>query len=174
MKKKLALILATCLCVGSLVACGGTKDKKVDSNDVKDAGSTVGAGGYTYEVSGVTIEIDTDFSEVSDSLPEVTPFEAPSCAFGDMDKVWTYSGYVIDTYQTKGVDYVAGVTLKDDTVSTKEGVAIGDSSDKVTKVYGKATSSDKSQMVYEKDNMKLIFLLKDGTVSQIQYSTMKF
>lgn len=47
-------------------------------------------------------------------------FEAESCAFEGLDKIYTYSGFELHTYEMKGTDYVASVMFLDDSVSTKK------------------------------------------------------
>ncbi len=174
MKKKLALILVACFCIGALTACGGSTQKKV-SNNASSASSQT-SNGYAFKTAdGTAIVIDAEFEQFKSALgQEDSCFEAASCAFGDLDKIWTYKGFEVDTYQQDKVDYVSKVILKDDTVSTPEKVSVGASSADVKAAYGDPSSSDSSQMVYEKDQMKLIFLLKDDAVTQIQYTTVKF
>ena len=98
-------------------------------------------------------------------------YEAESCAFGDLDKVWTYNGFTIYTYQTEDVDYIYDVVLSSDALSTPEGVSIGDSVDDVKEAYGDPEEEDDKQLVYRKGDMRLIFLLSDGSVSSIDYQS---
>lgn len=166
--------------VFGLAACG-SKEITNDGNGA-DAGQAAagasvsapasGAGGYIFETNGVKVEIDSKMADIEAALGEPKSyFEAASCAFGDMDKVYTYSGFRIDTYQIDGQDYVSDVIFMDDTVSTPEGVSIGDSADKVKEVYGTPTAEDDKRLVYENGSMKLVFLLDNGTVNTIEYLT---
>lgn len=179
MKKKLAIVLVACACIGLLSACGGSTEKKVSdgssSSSNTSSESSTTSNGYAFEAGGAKLVIDSEFEQYKSALGEETScYEAPSCAFGDLDKIWTYSGFEVNTYQVDGVDYISTVVLKDDTVSTPEGVSIGDSADDVIAKYGEASTQDASQIVYEKDSMKLIFMLSSDAVSQIQYKTTKF
>ena len=61
------------------------------------------------------------------------------------------------------VIYYAGPT------PTPEGLAIGDDAKKVTDLYGNATESSDTLMVYEKDDMKLRVIIKDDSVQAIEY-----
>ena len=47
-------------------------------------------------------------------------FEAPSCAFEGMDKIYSYSGFEFTTYTKDNVDYIASIVFLDDTVTTRE------------------------------------------------------
>ncbi len=185
MKKLIvSMFLAASLMV---VGCGGSSEKVI-SGDVHnitedtvdttedttaqttEEDSASAEEGYVFENSGVSIVIDADAADYIAALGEpLSYYEAPSCAFGDLDKIYTFSGFELDTYSLEGVDYVSAVILKDDSVATPEGLCIGDASDKVVEVYGEATSSDENSMTYVKDHMKLCIMIEDGTVANIQY-----
>ncbi len=164
--KKIIVLAVAVVAALALCACGGEKKA--------DGGNTGGAGGYLFESNGTKVEIDSEFSKVEEALGEpLSYFESESCAIGDMDKVYTYSGFRIDTYQFDGIDYVSDVIFTDDTISTPEGAAIGDSVDNVKEIYGEPTSQDDLRMVYESGNMKLVFLLDGTTVNTVEYLTKK-
>ena len=171
----LTMMLAMVLC-----ACGGSS-KKIEgevntSNEQTQETETTTeesaeAKGYTYIYNDVVVEIDADAALVVEQLGEpLSYFEAPSCAFEGIDKIYTYSSFEIETYPMEGKDFVSMVTFKDDSITTPEGVAIGDSVDKVKEVYGEC-AEDGGMMVYEKDDMKLCFIVKDGAVVSVEYKS---
>ncbi len=169
MKRKFALVLAITLCLAaSVTACGKSRERKEVNNS---SGSQTAESGYTFAVSGVNIGIGEDFAQYKDSLGEASMSESTSCANAGMDRRFSYKGYIVMTNCEAGsdVDYVTHIELKDDTVSTPEGIAIGDDASKVAEKYGEATESDDKKMIYVKGGMRLIFLLTDGKVSSIQY-----
>ncbi|MBQ7677922.1 MAG: hypothetical protein IJT32_06785, partial [Lachnospiraceae bacterium] len=112
MKKKIFAMLLAVMTL-TLAACGPADKGGSDAGgkaDTKTESSTEskGAGGYTFEASGVTVEVDAPFADIESALGEpVDFFESESCAFGDLDKVYTYKGFRIDTYQLDGTDYVS-------------------------------------------------------------------
>ncbi|MBQ9633327.1 MAG: hypothetical protein IJV04_10535 [Lachnospiraceae bacterium] len=171
MKKRFAAMM---LAMGlALTACGG--GAKTDGGAASgDAATEVGkdAGGYTFEVDGNKVSIGVEAEPVLDELGEpLSYYEAESCAFGDLDKVWTYNGYTIYTYQVKEVDYIYDIVISSDAVSTPEGVSIGDAVDDVKEAYGDPEKEDDGQLVYRKGEMRLIFLVSDGKVSSIDYQS---
>lgn len=181
MKKKLFALMLAVMTI-SIAACGPKEKDTAGSDGGTDAAATEsssaaaqkGAGGYTFDASGVTVEVDAPFADIESDLGEpVDFFESESCAFGDLDKVYTYSGFRIDTYQLEGTDYVSDVVFMDDTISTPEGVAIGDSVDKMKEAYGEPTEEDASQAIYEKGDMKLVFILDGDTIKTIEYLSKK-
>ena len=58
--------------------------------------------------------------------------------------------------------------LKDDSVTTAEGICIGDSLEKVLEAYGEG-DQENGMVVYEKDGMKLCFILQDDGIVSIEY-----
>ena len=82
-------------------------------------------------------------------------------------KEYTYNGFVLKTYPLNDVDYVASITLQDDTVATPEGIAIGSELADVTAAYGDSSSDTKCE--YVKGDSQLLILLENGVVTSIQY-----
>lgn len=189
MKKK--IILAALLIAAALCGCADSAKTIEGSVSVKesagDAGKEAGEGtqtavspgteaeetqyrGYAFLYNGVTIEMDAEASRIVDQLGEPAAyFEAPSCAFEGIDKVYTYNSFELDTYPTDGQDYVSSVVFKDDTIATMEGVSIGDSADKMEEVYGTGWSDDNGMKVYGKDDMKLCFIFQGDKIVSIEY-----
>lgn len=170
--RKRILAIAMLASVLMLSACGETEkviEKKLAA-DKQEASVSHKEKGYMFECSNVKISVDMEAKPYIDKLGEpVSYFEAKSCAFEDMDKIYTYNGYEISTYTTGGVDYVLSVVLLDDTVKTPEGVAIGNDIAKIKEVYGNPTTEADNLLTYEKEEMSLRFILKDGKINSIEY-----
>ena len=125
--------------------------------------------GYVFMASGVTVEVDADMAPVLQALGEpASYFEAASCAFEGLDKIYTYNGFEIDTYPLQDQDLVSAIILKDDSVTTAEGICIGDSLEKLQETYGDG-AQENGMLVYEKDGMKLCFILQDDNIISIEY-----
>lgn len=130
---------------------------------------TAAAKGYVFVAGGVTVEVDADMAPILQALGEPSSyFEAASCAFEGLDKIYTYSSFEIDTYPAKDRDLVSAVVLKDDSVTTAEGICIGDSLEKLQETYGDGIQ-ESGMVVYEKDGMKLCFILQDDSIISIEY-----
>lgn len=187
--RKLVLVLTCCMLAG-LTACGGNEETKetgtptptavVSEEDTKNnaqedanASQTVKANGYVFTYDGTEVSVDADASVYVAKFGEPSSYyETPSCAFDDLDKFYTYQGFELDTYYSNGSDLVLSVVLLDDTVSTTEGICIGDAQKKVAKVYGEASEQTDNSVSYQKDNMKLVFIFKDGVVAAIEYKSL--
>jgi len=128
--------------------------------------------GYTFTHSGVTIAIDALFAPILVTLGEPRSyFEAPSCAFEGLDKIYTYIGFEIDTYPQGDNDFVSAIVLRDDTVSTEEGLRIGGARSEMEATYGPPRLMDNGQLVYDKDGMRLCFILENDIIISIEYQT---
>ena len=125
---------------------------------------------YTFKAGALEIAIDAEADPILSSLGEPKSYdESPSCAYEDLDKVYTYAGFEIKTYTLKKVEYIASIRLLDDSCQTQKGITIGSEKDAVTKAYGTPASQTDSALIYEAEGMKLQILLRNGLVSDIQY-----
>ncbi len=174
MRKSIILFLSMIMLVGA-AGCGGETKVITGSSAAKGSSAATAAGGeYVFKAKDVEIHINSEAKAVLDKLGKpLSTFESPSCAFGDLDVYNTYAGFEVNTFQEKKVDYVKEVILKDDSVSTPEGVSIGEAADKVEKTYGAPTEKSETKLEYAKEKMKLIFVLKSGKVDEIQYVTVR-
>ena len=181
--RKLFLVASFCMLLG-LTACGS--DEKVISQDSQNVTQSPKeengqsskeeankANGYVFTYNDIKIQIDADAQSYVEQLGEpASYYESPSCAFDNLDKFYTYHGFEIDTYYSNEKDLVLGVVLLDDTVSTTEGVCIGDAKDKVSSVYGQPTEETDNSTTYKKDNMKLVFIFQDDVIAAIEYKSL--
>lgn len=157
-----------------LSSCGGEANGEVSVDNQAGAvqESDLPAETYTYVQNGVTIAVNAEMAPVTEQLGEPTDyFESESCAFQGMDKVYTYGSVVISTYPEDDTDYILSIELKDDTVSTPEGISIGDAKDKVVSVYGEPSLETDSALSYQKGDCTLAFILDGNVVDGITYTS---
>ncbi len=146
-------------------ATGKQEDIQNDTAQVSDSTK-----GYAFIYNGVSVTMDADAAPIIEKLGEpASYFEAASCAFEGLDKMYTYSGFEIDTYPVGDKDYVSSVILKDDSVSTAEGICIGDSLEKLQQTYDGEGEENSGMRVYEKDGMKLCFIMQGQDIIAIEY-----
>lgn len=126
--------------------------------------------GYVFTFGGTTVEMDAEAAAVIEKLGEpLSYFEAPSCAFEGLDKIYTYNGFEIDTYPVGDVDYISSVIFKDDSVMTTEGICIGDTMEKLEQAYGSDSTREDGVVVYGRDEMKLCFILQEDEIISVEY-----
>lgn len=146
-------------------------------NGGADAGQSTGGqssneAGYAFSFNGTTVKTDADVAPILDALgSDYSYYEAASCAFEGLDKMYTYSSFEIDTYPSGDKDCVSAIILKDDSVSTEEGVSIGDSREKLEQIYGNG-SEECNIIKYEKGGMQLLFIIQDDVITSIEYRSM--
>lgn len=176
-----AVVLAGCV----LTACGNEEkvitgevanittestETAAESTENTEQETETAKAGYVFEAKGTEVVIDAKAQEILESLGEANSvYESPSCAFGDLDRIYTYDGFEIDTYTLDDVEYISAVCLRDDTVTTTEGAGIGNTVEEVQEIYGQPDTAEDTILTYAKEQMKLCFLLQDGKVVSVEY-----
>lgn len=128
--------------------------------------------GYVFESGSVQIKVDMDMAPIAEQLGEPSGYyEEPSCAAQGIAKIYTYSGFEIETYPDGERDLIACVVLKDDSVATPEGVDLSMTKEQIISVYGSDCEETETSLVYEKDGTKLCFILDGEEISSIEYDS---
>ncbi len=163
--KKIGLILVLLLV---LTGCGGepTPGDGVASGEVDGTAQ----GGYVFEVDGITIAMHDKVAPILQGLGDAMEyFEAESCAFQGMERVYTYSGFELHTYEMDGIDYVAAIVFLDDSVTTKEGLYLFAKLEDVLAAYGDDYTKVNDMYSYNLGRCQLSFLIEDDEVIFIEY-----
>ena len=149
------------------------ESKAVEAEMVKAAESTaapVTHSGFVFVVNGVEIGMNEEAAPIVEKLGKAANyFESPSCAFQGIDKTYTYSNFELYTYPKNKVDYVSSIYILDGSVSTKEGIHIGSTTEEMTAAYGNDYKEELGAYTYTKDKSTLTFIIDNGTVSSIEY-----
>ena len=159
MKKIICFVIV--LSALMLAACGGGSES---------AGNAEGSK-YVFKTGNVTVAMNADAENVIANLGEPKSyFESESCAFKGLDKQYTYSSFIIDTYPKDEKDYVNAVTILDDTIATPEGIRIGATVSQVDTAYGSDfTVLGEEGRSYKDGDAEIQFLVTNGLVSSIKY-----
>lgn len=184
--KKLGALLIAAVMAFSMAACSSESEETTAAAGGESAAETTAAaqdGGeakteaqgsnLVFEAAGKKISIGMDTSEFLDALGDPDSyFEAESCAFQGLDKVYTYKDYVIRTYPDGDIDRVSAIELRDDIATTSEGAYIGMTEDEIKSLYGSYTieGDSSSSMTIKDGNTKLSFIFEDGSVNSITYT----
>ena len=172
MKKKVFAIALALTALLAFTACGDGDEKVIDNKTGSTTGSDseTSTDGFVFEINGVSLPIGAEADDLIEALGEAkSVYEVPSCAFGDLDVIYTYAGFDVETYQEDSVNYISSISLTDDSVSTPEGLSLGDSYDKIAELYGEPTSDDGATVLYRFTDMKLMILVEDDAITSIQY-----
>ncbi|MGF7145665.1 putative small lipoprotein YifL [Anaerotaenia torta] len=175
--KKLLILIAVALLLTGCGAKGTEGTKDADKPAVNNPGTEAPANpdnsqeGFSFENGGVTVPMNVDAAPVVKSLGEpVEYFEAASCAFQGLDKIYYYNGFEVGTYPNGDKDYVSYVNLLDDSVATDKGIYLGSTKEDVIAAYGEDFTAEGSSMVYRLGETKLTFILEDDAVASITYA----
>ncbi len=172
MKKKGLVLLVVMTMAFAVTACGGDDSASNNTTDNQSETDVQTDDGYVFTASGTKIAMNVPAADILTALGDPQDkYEAESCAFQGMDRTYTYPGYTLDTYENDGVETTLYVTFTDDTVSTTEGLAIGESIDKAKELYGEDGTDNGSSVIYTKaDSTLTIFYDADGVINEIQYA----
>lgn len=145
-------------------------NQKTEANDNKNNGSELK--GYVFEYNGVKIGMDMEAAPILAALGEpASYFEAPSCAFEGLDKTYSYGSFELDTYEQNGKDFISGIFFCDDLIETPEGVCLFETKADMMAAYGENYKEEFGMLVYEKEGMKLKFILEGDEITSIEYAS---
>ena len=186
MKKIICLIAVLAMAGVLLTACGEEKKENNNTQTATDApatentndggeeqgGAAEAAGDrFTFNYKGTNVALKSEAAPVLEGLGEWKNYtEEKSCAFEGLDKNYTYTSFVLTTYPDGDIDRVNSVTLVDDTVSTNEGICIGDPKEKVEEVYGADTFNGVNAYIMKTQDAQLTIIIESDKVSSIQYA----
>ena len=177
MIKKTAALLSILIAAVCILAACGSKENEPASTTAKTQESTTEStsetvSGYTFTYKGVKIGIGQDASVIDQLGDYKSCVETKSCVFQGMDSQYSFGSFVITTGGDDSGTVVTGFWFSDDTVATDEGIAIGDSSEKVEAAYGADSFNGTNAYILEKDKCRLnIIMNSDGdSVKEISYT----
>ncbi|NLB41944.1 MAG: hypothetical protein GX815_06725 [Clostridiales bacterium] len=159
MKKSLLILLLTSILL--VVGCGS--GEQAQGNTPKE--------GFVFDYNGVEIPLHADVEPILEDLGEpMDYFEAESCAFQGLDKIYYYGGFQLTTYpKDSNTDCVSIIDFNDDSVSTKEGIHIGSSEADLLEAYADDYAGGQGSYTYTQDEDSIMFIVEDGSVASITY-----
>ena len=170
-----SVALAVCMVAGG---CGKTEEKPSivigESSSPSDSTEEKqdSAGTFAFVYNNVKITPNDLVDPLITALgSDYSYYESPSCAYIGLDKVYVYKGFSIYTYPDENaVDHVLQVALTDDSLSTPEGLIIGDTAEKVVELYGKDYAESGGSYAYTREKTTLTIIVKNDRVISIQYN----
>ena len=164
-KRRVNQVWVALACVSLLVAmllcgCGG--------NNTESNGSSKG---YVFTLKDLDLYIGQSLDIMGAYGTPVGYDESEACGgIAGKDCVYVYSGVTIKTTPAEGgQNVICMIELTDDSYKTNQGVTIGSTADEVKDKMGDPGTETDTALTYVKDNMKLVFILRNGLVTNIQY-----
>ena len=127
---------------------------------------------YSFKSGEVGFSVHHDADAVIEKLGDpIDLVETPSCGGGaEPDREYTYAGFKFNTVNENGLNKIVKIVLTDDSVSTLEGISIGDGREAVIETYGENfTENASGTLTYTDGAVKLMFGITNGCVSAIHY-----
>lgn len=149
-------------------------DNAADGTENEENTTAVISGdGFVFSYKGLDIRMNQDMSEVLEVLGEPNSyFEAASCAFDGLDRMYTYSSFEIDSYPDGDMERVSAIYFKDDLVTTAEGICLYMTKTDMESAYGTDYEVLDSSCIYSKGDSTLTFILNESDeIIAIEYQT---
>jgi len=146
-------------------------DSESDDADSNKSDDPEMAVDFSFKMSDHLIIMDQDINEVLAAAGEpIGVFEAPSCAFDGVDRVFGYPGLQIHTYPVGDSDHIHTISFRDDSVVTTEGgIRLGDSLQKMLDAYGTDYRHDTGMYTFTRGRTTLEFFVQDDIIMGITY-----
>lgn len=181
MKKLIAMMLALVM-VLALAACGGkdsaaddmviTRDPQTNTDaPAQDTDEQVADGtkeAFVFVTGGAKLVPGMAFDP--DILPPaVSVYEVPSCAIEGTDNVYNYDSFEITAYDDGTGEVIYSIYFIDPNLTTPEGLALGDSVERMEELYGTDYTQEGTACVYSAEGTMLSIIVQNDTVNSIEY-----
>lgn len=125
-------------------------------------------GNYTFDANGVELIPGDPFDP--GILPEpVSVYQVPSCAIEGTDNLYNYGSFELTAFDDGTSELIYSILLTDPNITTTEGLALGDSVQKVTEIYGEGYTQEGNAYVYTGDAEILYIIVQGDYVASIEY-----
>lgn len=125
---------------------------------------------YSFKVDNGNISVNMSLENMLKLSGEYKNYiEIPSCLYNGYDMIYVYNGYEVTINEVKGQKYVTKIVIIDDTVTTTEGLAIGDAYRKIEELYGNNYELDKGIYKYFDSKTYLCIGVSAEEVVSIEY-----
>lgn len=123
---------------------------------------------YSFTYEGVELIPGMAFD--ASKLPEAaSTFEVPSCALEGTDNVYNYETMEVTAFNDGTGEFIYSIYLLDPNLTTPEGLALGDTLDKVVSLYGDNYTEEGTSYTYESAGTMLIIIMQNDTIASIEY-----
>ncbi len=154
----LAFLMAALLLSLAFTACG----KKDETNNADPFAFTVGEVSFTAGDTEDVIEKIGDWKSINSS--------AACGGISGKDYIYYYDGFSVYTTPDSKGNIINMIELTSDKVSIPNGLTIGSSRKDVVDAMGSEGTAQGNGLVYTNGKVKLTFILRDDSVTNIQYT----
>lgn len=129
--------------------------------------------GYYFKAGGVEIGVRCGawlLDRIKEAGLDYKYYEAQSCAYQGLDQFYTFESFEVLVNTDNGQNIITSISLLDDLIATPEGLRIGDSYNDMVIALGDGYTRSADMYRYEKDGTLLTLIIKNGSVSAIEYT----
>ena len=165
MKKFLVYILVLVMILCSCGQQGGNQNTPEPNNGENTQIEKLSAKDFVFTTEKGSIELNKEFKP--DAFGEYEYYEAASCGYEGLDKIYTYASFEVYTYPDGDHDYVSYIDLFDG-AQTARGVKLGDKVSVLSEKYGDDCSKASGLYVYSLDDDQLLFTVENDVITEIE------
>ena len=130
-------------------------------------------GNYTFDFEGVELIPGDPFDP--SVLPEAdSVYEVPSCAIVGTDNLYNYGSFELTAFDDGTSELIYSILLTDPNITTTEGLALGDTLQKMVEVYGDGYSQQGSAYTYTGDAETLNIIAQNDRIASIEYRMLSY
>lgn len=130
------------------------------------AGFTAAAANLVVDGKTLTPGMDYSTPVLGKPSDPAKYYEAASCAYDGLDKIYTYDTIAVYTYPSGSKDYILEIDLLA-SGKTAAGIKIGSTLAQVEAAYGTAHTAQGLNIVYTDGKIAMVFQMDNGIVKQI-------
>ena len=132
------------------------------------AAAPAALGNYTFDADGVELIPGDPFDPAI--LPEaVSVYEVPSCAIVGTDNLYNYGTFELTAFDDGTSELIYSILLTDPNITTTEGLALGDSLQKMVDIYGEGYTQQGNAYIYTGDAETLNVIIQNEQIASIEY-----
>ena len=179
--KKLIVMLTLMALVVTLAACGaeaegnedlvitrGTEAAEAAPAETQAAEEGTAAKEYGFVAEGVELIPGADFDPAV--LPEAASvYTVPSCAIEGTDNVYNYETFEVTAFDYGAGELIYSIYLIDPNLTTPEGLALGDTLERMLELYGDSYERAGSAYEYRGEKSMLSIIVQNDVVNSIEY-----
>lgn len=178
--RKLIAMLALLVLVFVLAACGSEAEANEDLVITRGTEATEAAQEKLQEEEVTETKVysfmahDVELIPGADFDPSVLPeaasqYTVPSCAIEGTDNVYNYETFEVTAFNYGAGEQIYLIYIIDPNITTPEGLALGDSLDRMVELYGDSYVCSGSAYEYSSEGTMLSIIIQGDTVASIEY-----